>query len=267
LENHVEGMESLSSFSEVFSRYTEPYLQWYWQVPMAAFAFLSFFTVIKNRKRELALIIVPALSFFFFVTFTVSSLHPLKMAEPFINRYFSAVLPAMFFVICFYIDVLINNSFRVRIPEKLFMSLTISGMGVFVILFSIPAIPSKIKEYVRPPFATDHPFKLNDEYRRTINDAWIKNRSMVSTASIAGRNANESAGCYYLDISHYIDGVAPETTAVTVDTEFSSVRLFTLGGRVPSSGETVLNVIRNPFRIQEIPFTKLAVLRNEAFPE
>ncbi len=265
MSKHVTGMETLSSFAEVFNRYRSPWLQAYWQIPFALFAVLAVYTVARNRKRELVLLIAPAVSFFLFITFTVSSIEPIKMAEPFINRYFSAVLPAVFLVISFYADRL---SRRLRIPApscRSFARLTAAGTLAFMVLFSLPFLPAKAREYVRCPLSGDHPFRENARYRAFINDAWKKGFAIVGWREDSGYNACATASWYYLDGDKYVDNAAPRPERITVDLGGVPVEAYSLAGRMPST--TFVNAIRDPFRVREIPLDAIRNIEAERFPE
>lgn len=265
--NHLEGMEGLSSLREIFNRYRSPYLQIYWQIPFAVFAALVVWTFVKHRTRELLLVIIPALSFFFFITFTVSSVHPLKMAEPFINRYFSAVLPLVFLIICRYIELFAGRPLRALAPATgaYTAPAVLAAAVLFAALFSLPLIPRQIRSIIRPPFAKDHPFALTVEYRAAINRAWKDGTPIVALDTNAGTNALYTASWYFIDRELYRDGRPPVPEAIVWPA--SATPLASLGGRLPATDQPVLALIRSPFRIQTIPANRLGELENEAFPQ
>lgn len=264
MSKHVTGMETLSSFAEVFNRYRSPWLQAYWQIPFLLFAALAVFTLARNRKRELVLLIVPAISFFFFITFTVSGLKPLKMAEPFINRYFSAVLPAVFLVICFYADRLWRRWRPSRPSYGAFVRATAGGTIAFMVLFSLPFLPSQVREYVRCPLSGEHPFRVNVAYRAFINDAWKKGLAIVAWKGGSGYNACATASWYFLDEDKYVDNAAPGPKRILVETDGGLVEAQSLAGRMP--GPVFVNAIRDPFRVREVPFDSIRNLSSGKFP-
>lgn len=261
--NHLAGMESLSSFFEVFNRYRSPYLQAYWQIPFILFACLTLWTLIKKRDKSLILLIVPAISFFFFITFTIGGLHPLKMAEPFINRYFFAVLPMVFLVIFHYVDVILKRFGFITITSTQSIIVLCLGTVAFIVLFSLPIIPKKIQQYILSPFSSQHPFSLNKEYRSKINHEWIEGTPLVAVDSGSGRDALQTASWYYIDISNYHGNSAPKIVSL-LENNYDAI--VSLEGRIPASDATVLAFIRKPFKVRKISAKSLQLLESEAFP-
>lgn len=265
--NHLEGMESIRSFIEVFNRYLPPYLQFYWQIPFIVFAALAVYSIARKRDKELFALIVPALSFFFFITFTISGVKPLKMAEPFINRYFSAVLPFVFLVICRYVDLFMGKYPRLGISSRRFMAITLSGTAAFMVVFSLPVIPSQLRQYIRPPFSPEHPFALNRVYRAELNRAWTEGRAIIGADGNAGTNACATASWYYLDAGNYAGKSAPRPKSIQLDVGGKTIKCMSLDGRIPAAGQPVLNVVRSPFRAHELPYDKIDTIESEDFPE
>lgn len=264
--NHLKGMESLSSFMEIFDRYRSPYLQAYWQLPFALFAFLAGYSILKkNRETRLMALIVPALSFFFFITVTISSIHPLRMAEPFINRYFSAVLPFVFLLIGHYADLALNRLRFPRIRAQQAAGILFAGTIAFASVFSLPQVPSVLKTYILPPFSPEHPFALNCQYREIINTAWESGSPIVSKPGNAGNNALGTASWYYIDTDNYRNARAPKAQMITAGDQ--SFPVNSLDGRRPNPDGFVLAAIRKPFRVQHIPSAAFNQLEGDSFPD
>lgn len=262
-ENHLGGMESLSSFIEIFNRYKAPYLQAYWQILFLLFALLTLWTLFKKRNTSLLLLLAPAISFFFFITFTISGIHPIKMAEPFISRYFSAALPMIFLVIFHYVDVGLNRIGFLKIEAK-HCTITLSiGTVAFMTLFSLPIIPNKIQTYITSPFSSNHSFWQNRTYRSLLNNAWKEGLPLIAVDSLAGRNALETASWYFIDVSNYQDASAPSHVSI-LDSDGNSI--ISLAGRVPVMDENVVACIRTPFRVQKISSACISGLEGESFP-
>lgn len=264
--NHLKGMESLSSFIEIFDRYRSPYLQAYWQLPFALFAILAVYSLSKKKKdTRLAALIIPAFSFFLFITITISSVHPLRMAEPFINRYFSAVLPFVVLLICHYADLALPYLRFPRIRAHQCTGILIAGTIAFAVVFSLPQVPSVLKTYILPPFSPEHPFTLNCQYRNTINEAWENGVPIVSITTNAGNDAIGTASWYYIDSENYMNANAPKARRITA--EDPSVPLNSLDGRMLTPDSLVLAVIRKPFRVQYIPADSVTRLDGDLFPD
>lgn len=265
--NHLTGMESISSFIEIFDRYRSPYLQAYWQLPFALFAMLAVYSLVKRKEdTRLAALIIPAVSFFFFITITISSIHPIRMAEPFINRYFSAVLPFVFLLICHYADLALQQLRFPRIRARQAAGILFAGTVAFAIVFSLPQVPSRLKTYILPPFSPEHPFSLNCQYRKIINTAWESGLPVVSQENNGGNDAAGTAAWYYLATSNYTDRQAPELT-MTLAPGTENFPIFTLGGRKPQAGSFVLAVLRRPFRARIIPADTLHLMDGIQFPD
>lgn len=279
--NHLGGMETMDSYLDVFKRYAEPYLQLYWQIPFALFGALAAHVLIRNRERRLMYLVVPALSFFFFITFTISGLHPLKAAEPFINRYFSSALPFVFIVIMHYAGRAGSRLFatlsveRQKSAEKameafgrLSFPVVAAGTVLFAVIFSLPVIPAKIAEYIVSPISPDHAFRLNAEYERAINEAYESGIPIVAAKGIGGRNAIETASWDYIRRDNY-PGTTPPAVASTVARALPEDReLYALNPETLSvTHDTVLAVARNPFRVKLIPWEQMANLGPDSFTD
>ena len=267
--NHLGGMDALGSFLEIFNRYAPEYLQAYWQIPFVVFAVLTVWTLIRNRDTRLILLIVPALSFFFFITFTVSSINPLKMAEPFINRYFSAVLPLVFLVLMQYAVTGMERIAvfaKVRAVGSKYCTLILGGGALlFMIVFSLPVVPRGIRKYIVPPFSSDHPFALNREYREILNQAWAEGTPIVACDGNAGRDALGTAAWYYLDASGFNNASAPHPVS-TEEPAGLEQQIASLDGVSLEQKDSVVAVIRRPFRVKTLRVDALNALEPESFP-
>lgn len=266
--NHLGGMEALGSWVEIFNRYASPYLQAYWQVPFAVFLACSIDGLANKRHRMLPLVIVPALSFFFFITIAISGVHPLRMAEPFTNRYFSAVLPLVFLCVAWYASLL-SNAILARVKpfeawlKKALFPLLLIGTALFAVIFSMPSLPAPLSGYFAAPFSRRHPFRLNERYRAELNAAWDQGLAIVGADSHAGENAVGTAAWYYLDIQRY-DGPRAPAGVVIRGTRYP-VSVISLGGRDPERADRIINVVRKPFRMAILPTAGLPSVDGEEF--
>lgn len=263
--NHLTQMESISSFMEIFNRYRSPYLQAYWQLPFILFGLLAVYTLVKKRNEvRLISLIVPALSFFFFITVTISGIHPLRMAEPFINRYFSAVLPFVFLLICHYADIALAYLRFPRIRAHQCTGILCAGTVAFAAVFSLPQVPDRLKGYILPPFSPEHPFALNGQYQDIINTAWEAGLPVVSQNENGGNDAVATASWYYIEKANYTGRRAPELRMIEAP---GNVPVFSLDGRKPRQGSFVLAVLRKPFRARILQADKLHLMDGIDFPD
>lgn len=265
LSNHVADMDELGGFADVFKRYTLKNLQLYWQIPLWLFFAASAHALYARRGVNTVYLAVTAISFIFFVTFTPSSLHPLKMAEPFVNRYFSAALPAVFLVLASYLDSLLS---RVKSYEANERPIAIAGLSGFILLCAVTVavpLPSRLRTYIHSPFDREyHPFYLNAVYRDEINLAASAGLPIVALDSNGGNDALCTAAAYYLDSEYYVDDLPPAPSA---SIEVGGHSINSLGGVQARQGQDVLAVIRAPFRIRKISSDSLGSLDSEKFPE
>jgi len=268
--NHLSSdyAEPLTNYLQVFRRYSPEFLDAYWQLPFAVFAVLSFLYLARSKNRDLKILVVTALGFFFFLTFTVSSLHPLMVAEDFIARYFCAVLPFVFLVIAWFLDDLIRPRlrklalFRRFAPLRLFVFASFSLCAAVSLVFSSPFVPSSARQFAHSPLAiADHPFAQTARYYRELNAAWLDGKAIVSAEGNSGSNAIETASRFFLSTGSYVGGKGPEPVLITV----GAAKVYVLSRDGAISGTTCIQAIRKPFRIAEIPAALVPLVEAESF--
>jgi hypothetical protein len=266
LKNHVADMEIISSFLDVFRRYSLANLELYWQIPFLVFAVLSGYTILKNREKKLMLLQVLTISFFFFITFTLSGLHPLKMAEPFVNRYFSAILPFVFITIAWYLDGYLRRfSFYVLFSPGKFITLILALIVSLNVVLLFIHLPVKYSDYLHSPFdAKNNPLIANETYRKIINNAWRDNIPLVGIDTLAGENSLMAASWFFLDTSNYTNGKAPAFVPVVTA---EGNRCFVLSRKPFVNQENVIDAIRAPFRLKSITRFEIGKLAEEKFPD
>jgi 4-amino-4-deoxy-L-arabinose transferase-like glycosyltransferase len=259
LGNHVADMETLDSFIQIFRRYSFENLQPYWHLPFAVFFVLGVYSIAKNRRRELMLLIVPVFCFFFFITFTISGLRPLKMAEPFVNRYFCAILPPVFLVIAWYAEALLSGKALGSFLSRRILPLGYGGAALFILVFSLPFMPGPVKEFIRPPLpGAGHPFFLNREYQREINRAFAEKTPVVSVDD----DALYTASWYYLSPEFFHQRRAPGPEHPENE-QFP--RLAVLGTDAPFPAREALALVIRPFRVRRMGIDELAGLEERSF--
>lgn len=269
--NHLEGNSALVAmgFLDLFKRYAEPYLQAYWQATFLLFAAAAVYYAAKKSEAPQRALAVAAISFFVFVTFAVKSLDPVVPMEPFINRYFCAVLGPVFLVLGSAFQDLAER-FLPSATKKLkamkpraFAALLASGALVIVLLFSAGVLPAGAREYAhslaRP---SEHPLALNARYRAEVDKAFAEGVPIVAVPGVAGENALMSCSSYYLSPRYLTGGRRPGLGRAEIGgAELAVLRSGSGGG----AGE-VLAAVRDPFRLRTLPASSLGALESDAFP-
>jgi len=268
--NHLEGNEALKEmgFLDLFKRYAPPYLQAYWQATFLLFAAAAAYCLRARGQGPQKALAVVAFGFFLCITFAVTGLDPVVPAEPFINRYFSAVLGPVFIVLG---SAAADLAWRLapRLGKRLdgirpaaFGALLASAAFAAAALFSSGLLPEGAREYahsfLRP---AEHPLSLNARYRAEADAALASGLPIVAVPGQAGSNALATCSSYYLSLGSLSGGRRPEPR----DLELGGVALRALGG-APGAGE-VLAAVRSPFRLRRLPAAGLAGLGPESFPE
>jgi hypothetical protein len=171
--NHLSSdyAAPLNSYLEVFKRYTPRYLEPYWQLPFVLFALACVPLLRARRRAELKAIAILGLSFFFFITFTITGAHPIMVAEDFINRYFCSVLPFVFVAVAWAIVRTLD-----RFTPALSRRWAEAGVGPYVlgclaasalvsVAFTLPFVPKSARQYAHSPARpAEHPFAETARY-------------------------------------------------------------------------------------------------------
>ncbi len=259
--NHLSSdyADPLSSYWQVFLRYSPEYLQPYWQIPLGLFAGAGAYYLVKGRSKALTTLILTGFSFIFFITFTVTKLDPIMVAEDFINRYFCALLPFAFLVISWAVQDAIGT-----VGPGLVERWDSAGAAPFAVasltaclavsaLFSLPVIPASVRQYAHTPLRpAEHTFAVTDRYYRTLNEAWENGVPVLSAAGAAGYDAAETVCKYFLKANTEPRTESINGTAVTI-----------VSGTGDFSSSAFIQAVRFPFRITTVPITKIAEIDAE----
>lgn len=277
--HHLAGNASLKElrFLDLFSRYASPNLQLYWQLPFLLFVFVSLWYLLRRKDRLIVnSTIMPAISFFFFITFAVTGFSPVVPTEPFINRYFSAVLVYVLPVLAVAISDILSYA---RPPtwnlvnaahSKYFVSLALSAALLFVTSTFLPDTPA-IRMYVPSPIRPmEHPLAKNRAYATVVRTSWDNDIPIVvsadNTKSSGGSNAIQTCVTYFLDYGRYGQTSRPK---VRIE-EFSGSRFYVLrksDDRLDEGSGEAVAAVRAPFRIRILPIEMLAGLSGDTFPQ
>ncbi len=266
--NHLSSdyAEPLKSYWEVFLRYSPRYLQAYWQIPLGAFLAAGVYYLTKRDKAELKSLILMGLSFIFFITFTVSKLHPIMVAEDFINRYFCALLPFAFAVIAW----LIRDALPRMAPSLYRRASGVSPIAIplasaitcFSVsaLFSLPFVPASVQEYAHTPLRpSTHPFAQTARYYRELNDAWNRGIPFLSPVGNAGNDAAYTVCRYFLSVDTYADGKAPEPIPATI----RGMDVYIVCKDSGTHAGEFIQLTRFPFKIATVPIERIGELDSE----
>ena len=270
LRNHIDAGAPfvVARLADLFQRYSGRYLQPYWQIPFVAFAGAALYYLVRNRDERIGAVSITTLMFFLGITFEVARLHPLMPAEPFINRYFSAVLGPVFVILgCAGRGVLLRvfPGARPAAEERAWpygLALALGAVAVLG-LFSVPRLlPAGVRAYANSPLKPrEHPLVLAERYRRAVNAAYRDGTPIVAVDGIGGRNAIETAEAYFLDLSFYRNRELPEIVRFQSGGS-SYFRIASIQESAPA--DHLLAAVRTPFRVIPIPASGLGQLTSSS---
>lgn len=178
------NLQPLSSFWDLFDRYTDMIL--YWKIYFSAYLLSSLFLVVGAKKRGMnakmqSLLIIP-LSYFLLMTFAVKSVNPVIPAMSFNHRHLVLAAPLMMLIISnFLIDAFgyIRGLFRgvrlpslVRDPKPVPLYAAITGILALLSVLAIIVVLPYYPKYARSNFFYDHPFRLAFQYHSVLNRAF-----------------------------------------------------------------------------------------------
>jgi hypothetical protein len=275
--SHLEGNEALKAMSgvgELFRRYAQPYLQGYWQAVFIVFAAAATYFLTKRGATAMRAIVAVASSYFLCMTFAVKSLDPLVPAEPFINRYFCAVLgPVLLVVSVAAVDLASELLARRRKagstakpPEaRAYAAFLALAAALVVAVFSAGILPRGAEEYAHSIRGLrEHPLAVNPRLRATLDQAWDDGSPIVAVVGLAGSNAIETVASYYLSPDKLERGIRPRPRGIEAG---GATYLVLSRDASPSLAGKLLAVARQPFRLESIDAALLPRLAAEALPE
>jgi hypothetical protein len=258
------GSFTVPRLIDLLQRYAPENLQPYWSVPFAIFGIGSIAYLSKGRDLRIKSLILGALSFFFFITIAVKSLHPIIPAEDFINRYFSVVLVPVFLTLAFMAEGAARRVLKtgralafINSP-RVFIALVIAGFLGTTFVFSMPFFPERLRQYAHSPFdLARHPFALNERYWQLVNEAYTGGIPIVGSHGLAGISAIMTSAGYYLSIDLFKEGRPPEPLSTSWGG--SNYWIISETGTLGKT-ESVLVVRRMPFQAEYMPLSELSRL-------
>lgn len=255
-------------FFSLFTRYAQPYLQWYWQLPFALFAVAAVYYSFRKRATATSALLIIALSFFIGITFTFRSLKPLLLIEKFINRYFYAVLGFVMILLSrSFVDIAIAVSRQIQKFRQSNMPLISAKLSTVIIAIFctllVAAVPLSLltntgqrfgRYYAWDPrdFST-HALSVNNKYRSLLNEAVRDGTAIVADSGGAGHNAMRAVLSYYLDKDIVCAGL-PEPRSM----EYNGREYWILVGSDTIDGhDRVIAVRRGPFEARVVSVAEL----------
>ena len=137
-----------NGFAGLFARYTE-YMELPWKLLFLMFIAATVFLLFKKKKWVFELTVLHV-SFFFFLTFMVKSIHPIQPVEPFLDRYYIVNLPTMSLVIVYALRTLLSGKagdFLFKRSVAYILSLLLI---VFIIGVTALPLPSAARRFFTP---------------------------------------------------------------------------------------------------------------------
>jgi len=193
-------LKELTSIFDLFKRYE--YLMTFWKIILVLFIFSTIFIILnKETRKKYSLFLLPVLSFYFFITFTIKSLNPIKLAIPFEQRYLTVTAS---FVIIF-VFIFIKELFILIKPKLVTFSTklknhvkddniisrrfyVISAILIFLV-FSFGFTKNYLSYYPENErnFSKLHPLYIISNYYKTANYAYSNGIPVVFKKEIAER--------------------------------------------------------------------------------
>jgi hypothetical protein len=257
------GDYPFSGFFALFMRYAQPYLQWYWQIPFALFAVAAFYYSFRKRTIENSSLLIVSASFFLCITFTFRSLKPLVLVEPFINRYFYAVLGFVMILLSrSFVDIVFVVYKNIRkfcsrnvplVSEKARITLIASICILLIATVPLSLLTSAGQRFGRyfawdPCDLSTHALARNNQYRRLLNAAVHNGTAVVADGGSAGQNAIRTVLSYYLDKDLVLAGLP---TVRAIEYEGRSYWIISGPDRLDAD-DRVIAVRRGPFEAREV---------------
>jgi hypothetical protein len=197
-----KNLHPLLSFWDLFGRYGEMTL--YWKIYFSLYLLSAGFLIALARRilsnRKILSVLLISSSFFFFITFAISSIDPLIPAMSYNHRHFVLVSPLMMLVIAYAAIELFNlgkerSVFIMHLrdmpllrrvqPVTRYALLTIL-LAIFCLSAYITVIPL-FPKYARKSFFLDHPFWQTYIYHRLLNNAYKKGTPIVERKVVPDR--------------------------------------------------------------------------------
>jgi len=163
----------------LFARYTE-YMEFPWKLLFLIFIASTVYLLAKRKPWAVELTILHA-SFFFFLTFMVKSIDPIKPVESFLDRYYIVNLPTMSLMIVYALKTLFPD----RMVRVFFEKRTAAGIsgGIAFLILAVTALPmpSTVIRFYTPLAEMDqHPIPKTFEFMSLMETAVEEQLPIIS---------------------------------------------------------------------------------------
>ncbi len=166
-------------FLGLFARYTK-YMESPWKLLFLIFIVSTVYLLIKKKRWILELTVLHV-SFFFFLTFMVKSIHPIEPVEPFLDRYYIVNLPTMSLIIVLALRTLLSPKV-VDFAFKRKIAFTVAGVSA-VMMLAVTALPlpSSARRFFTPLAGlSGHPIPKSFEFVTIMEGAVEENLPVIS---------------------------------------------------------------------------------------
>lgn len=166
-------------FLGLFARYTE-YMEFPWKLIFFVFIAGTIYLLIKKKLWVLELTILH-ISFFFFLTFMVKSIHPIEPVEPFLDRYYIVNFPTMLLIIVYALRTLVSERMINFFFDKrtvLIAAVVMSGMMLLVTALPMPSAAGRF--FTPLSDLSSHPIPKSFELVSLMEKALEENLPVIS---------------------------------------------------------------------------------------
>jgi hypothetical protein len=204
---HGSGLSGVNSFWSIFERYADLGSAWNWLLALSLAGALLV-PVLRADRRNFVVICLPV-SFFFFYTFSIRSLNPLRMWTRFIPRYLDPGVPFCALLASLFLVVLAERLFRLLGERALGAAERMRRFEPWVLSCGVACLAVVV--YAREPPSQKHPLRLTPRYTSVLTDAYRRGIPILSKGDEKmGRKALRAAFMAYIDDRELlIDGALP----------------------------------------------------------
>ncbi len=257
----ISGVHGDGTFWGLYKRYNLHHFPFYWQFLFWGGLASSAYLLKKDPESKKAVKIILLIIAFFviFITFGVTSIHPVKSFENYHPRYFSSILPLLALLVS-RVLVGINPLRRRGLPSwavnySSVLIFTALLMLLVVLSLFLPVLPKAASEYLHNPFKPqEHMLAKMGSWEREINEA-TDNHVLLRSWLIGPENIREKRNSrksidtvnrLYLKLPKGV-GMYPDYSEKTDDG--LEYRWLDYGGATPDSSDSIMTFFREPFEL------------------
>ena len=255
----ISGVHGDGTFLGLFKRYNLHHFPFYWQILFWGGLASSVYLLKKDPevKKEVRIILLIIAFFVFFITFGITSLHPIKSFENYHPRYFSSILPFLALLVSRVI-LGINPLKKLRFPgwvRDYSSVLFFTTLLIFLVILSLflPVLPKAASEYLHNPFKPqEHILAQMGTWEREMNEAtenhvllrsWLQGPESIKEKRNS-RKSLDTVNRLYLQLPKGV-GMYPDYSEITDNG--LEYRWLDYGGATPESFDSIMTFYREPF--------------------